>query len=126
MDKARTDEKAAFDAAKSDLEAGIAGVQTALEKLRAYYGAASASLIQDDKFDSMMQQPAKPAGHSKASGAGGSIIGILEVCESDFSKSLTDEEVTEAAAVEEYEKVSQENTITKATLEQDVKYKTKE
>merc|ERR1719164_72408 len=87
----------------------------------------SAALLQDDsKFNNFMQQPSKPAGHSKASGAGGSIIGILEVCESDFSKSLTEEETTEAAAVEEYEKVTQENKITKSTKEQDVKYKTKE
>jgi len=124
MDKARTDEKEAFTAAAADLEAGIAGVQTALEKLREYYG--SAALIQDGKFDSLMQQPAKPAGHSKASGAGGSIIGILEVCESDFSKSLAQEESTEASAQEEYDKVTQENKILKATMEQDVKYKTKE
>eukprot|EP00747_Dinoflagellata_sp_TGD_P157214 gnl/TRDRNA2_/TRDRNA2_177725_c0_seq19.p1 gnl/TRDRNA2_/TRDRNA2_177725_c0~~gnl/TRDRNA2_/TRDRNA2_177725_c0_seq19.p1 ORF type:complete len:208 (-),score=83.56 gnl/TRDRNA2_/TRDRNA2_177725_c0_seq19:38-661(-) len=123
MDKARADENAAYKAAKTDLEAGINGVQGALEVLREYYGS---SLIQNDKFEAYMQQPAKPAGHSKASGAGGSIISILEVCEEDFSKSLTDEEVTEAAAVEEYEKVTQENKITKMTLEQDVKYKTKE
>ena len=66
MDKARTDEKAAFDAAKTDLEAGINGVQGALEVLREYYGSASAALIQNDKFEAFMQQPAKPAGHSKA------------------------------------------------------------
>merc|ERR1719313_213978 len=73
-----------------------------------------------------MQQPAKPAGHSKASGAGGSIISILEVCESDFSKSLASAEMKEASAADEYDKVTQENTITKATKDQDVKYKTKE
>eukprot|EP00747_Dinoflagellata_sp_TGD_P157208 gnl/TRDRNA2_/TRDRNA2_177725_c0_seq13.p1 gnl/TRDRNA2_/TRDRNA2_177725_c0~~gnl/TRDRNA2_/TRDRNA2_177725_c0_seq13.p1 ORF type:complete len:208 (-),score=82.75 gnl/TRDRNA2_/TRDRNA2_177725_c0_seq13:46-669(-) len=123
MDKARADENAAYKAAKTDLEAGINGVQGALEVLREYYGS---SLIQNDKFEAYMQQPAKPAGHSKASGAGGSIISILEVCEEDFTKSLTEEETTEAAAVEEYEKVTQENKITKATLEQDAKYKTKE
>merc|ERR550514_1977815 len=44
MDAARTDEHEAFTAAKTDLEAGINGVQNALELLRNYYG--SASLIQ--------------------------------------------------------------------------------
>eukprot|EP00747_Dinoflagellata_sp_TGD_P157206 gnl/TRDRNA2_/TRDRNA2_177725_c0_seq11.p1 gnl/TRDRNA2_/TRDRNA2_177725_c0~~gnl/TRDRNA2_/TRDRNA2_177725_c0_seq11.p1 ORF type:complete len:218 (-),score=88.40 gnl/TRDRNA2_/TRDRNA2_177725_c0_seq11:46-699(-) len=131
MDKARTDEKAAFTEAKTDLEAGIAGVQKALELLRDYYGSASsASLMQEKNFDSFMQaetsQPAPPSGHKASGGAGGSIISILEVCEEDFTKSLTEEETTEAAAVEEYEKVTQENKITKATLEQDAKYKTKE
>merc|ERR1719181_1178173 len=131
MDKARSDEKAAFTEAKTDLEAGIAGVQKALELLRDYYGSASsASLMQEKNFDSFMQsetsQPAKPSGHSASGGAGGSIISILEVCEEDFTKSLTEEETTEAAAQEEYEKITQENKITKATKEQDVKYKTKE
>merc|ERR1719401_2209398 len=75
---------------------------------------------------SFMQQPAKPELHAKASGAGGSIIDILEVCESDFATNLAKEETEEADAEEEYEKTTQENKITKATKEQDVKYKTQE
>merc|ERR1719310_1760902 len=74
MDKARTDENTAFLEAKAALEAGITGVTKALEVLRSYYGSA---LIQNDKFDSLMQQPAMPL-HSKSGGAGGSIISILE------------------------------------------------
>merc|ERR1719352_1748573 len=46
MDKARADESAAFTQAQSDLQAGITGVQKALEVLRAYYG--SASFIQGE------------------------------------------------------------------------------
>merc|ERR1712127_558198 len=89
-----------------------------------YYGA---SLLQDDtKFSAMMQQPAKPETFSKSSGSGGSIIDILEVVESDFAKNLAKEEATEADAQAEYEKVSQENAVTKTTKEQDVKYKTQE
>merc|ERR1719420_2068712 len=61
MDKARTDEHAAFSEAKAALEAGITGVTKALEVLRNYYGS---SFIQNDKFDSLMQQPAMPAPHS--------------------------------------------------------------
>merc|ERR1719446_536049 len=73
-----------------------------------------------------MQQPAPPEHHSKSSGAGGSIIDILEVCESDFSKDLAKEEAAESDAVAEYEKTTQENKITKTTKDQDVKYKTQE
>merc|ERR1719353_1395911 len=84
-------------------------------------------MIQDDaSIGSFMQQPAKPESHGKASGAGGSIINILEVCESDFATNLAKEESEEADAQEEYEKTTQENKITKTTKEQDAKYKSKE
>merc|ERR1719262_1175358 len=73
-----------------------------------------------------MQQPAMPKMHSAADGAGSSIIGMLEVCESDFSKSLAEETVTEDEAAAEYEKMTQENKVSKATKEQAVKYKTSE
>merc|ERR1719503_185649 len=92
--------------------------------LREYYGG-SAALVQDDsKFGEFMQQPSAPQQHSKSSGAGGSIIDILEVCESDFSKALAKEEASESDSATEYEKTTQENKITRATKEQDVKYKT--
>merc|ERR1719388_245408 len=71
-------------------------------------------------------QPAAPQKHEKSSGAGGAIINILEVAESDFTKSLAETGDEEAAAQEEYEKTTEENKIDKVTMEQDVKYKTKE
>merc|ERR1719310_1425277 len=84
-------------------------------------------MIQDEASPAVfMQQPAKPEQHAKASGAGGSIIDILEVCESDFATNLAKEETEEADAQEEYEKTTQENKISKAMKEQDVKYKTQE
>merc|ERR1719159_126269 len=57
-------------------------------------------------------QPAKPEMHSKAGGAGSSIIGILEVEESD--------------AQAEYEKTTQANEVTKTMKTKDVQYKVKE
>merc|ERR1719262_1436724 len=74
----------------------------------------------------MMQQPAAPEKHSKASGAGGSIMDVLEVCESDFATNLAKEESEEADSAENYEKTTQENKVTKSTKSQDAKYKTKE
>merc|ERR1719235_1852830 len=116
MDKVREETHAAFVSAKEDLEQGIAGVQGASEVLRNYYQSEEA-FLQDGS-----QQPAAPEKHEKSSGAGGSIISILEVAESDFTKNLAEEEDEEAAAQEEYEKTTQENKINKATMEQDVKY----
>merc|ERR1712039_411350 len=88
----------------------------ALSVLRDYYGSSAA----------LLQQPAKPELHEKASGAGTSIIGILEVVESDFATNLAKEESEEADAQSTYDKTTQENKVTKATKEQDVKYKTQE
>jgi len=124
MDSIRQETHADYEIAKADLELGLSGVRKALTTLRQYYG--SASLLQDNKFDAFMQQPAAPEKHSKASGAGNSIIGILEVVESDFAKNLAKEEAEEADAQSTYEKITQENKIIKTTKDQDVKYKTQE
>merc|ERR1719345_242190 len=91
----------------------------ALKVLRDYYSAGDgAALIQDG-------QPAAPVAHDKSSGAGGGIIGMLEVIESDFAKNLSEETTEEDTAALEYEKITQENKVSKAMAEQDVKYKTK-
>merc|ERR550514_1807566 len=75
-----------------------------------------------------MKQPEPPATsiHEKATGSASGIIGILEVIESDFSRNLAESTVNEEQAQELYDKTTQENKVTKATKEQDVKYKTKE
>lgn len=117
MDKIRSQQNADYLQAKGDLEQGLAGVQKALGVLRDYYG--GGAFVQ-------MDQPEMPAKHAKSGGAGQSIIGILEVCESDFSKNLAKEETEEADAAAEYDKITQENKISKTTKDQDVKYKTQE
>jgi len=122
LDSIRSEENGDYRVAKTDLEAGINGVQKALTVLRDYYG--GASFVQGDF--SMMQQPAMPEKHAAASGAGGSIISLLEVCESDFSSNLAKEETQEADAASEYDKVTQENKVSKTMKNQDVKYKTQE
>merc|ERR1719171_1428918 len=107
MDKLRQEEKAAYEANRPDMEAGIEGVKLALKVLRDYYA-------KEDKA------------HDAAEGAGGSIIGILEVVEADFTKGLADMISAEEAAQAAYEEQTHENEIEKTTKEQDVKYKTKE
>jgi len=107
MDRIRGEEKAVFDKSSSDTAKALEGVKTALKVLNEYYAKA-------DKA------------HSSSDGASTGIIGLLEVCESDFSKSLAEMTADESAAVSQHETQSQENEITKVTKEQDVKYKTKE
>jgi DNA repair exonuclease SbcCD ATPase subunit len=126
MDKIRRETKADFEVAKEELTAGLTGVRKALGMLRDYYGGAAAMIQDDVQLGAFMQQPVAPEKHEKASGAGGSIISILEVCESDFATNLAKEETEESDAQEEYEKTTQENKISKTTKEQDAKYKTQE
>eukprot|EP00747_Dinoflagellata_sp_TGD_P127755 gnl/TRDRNA2_/TRDRNA2_174444_c5_seq11.p1 gnl/TRDRNA2_/TRDRNA2_174444_c5~~gnl/TRDRNA2_/TRDRNA2_174444_c5_seq11.p1 ORF type:complete len:327 (+),score=129.42 gnl/TRDRNA2_/TRDRNA2_174444_c5_seq11:127-981(+) len=114
MDKMRMDESAAYKETKADLESGITGVQGALQVLRDYYGSAA-----------LLQQPSLPT-HSASGDAGGNIISMLEVAESDFSKNLAEIEEEEAMAASAYESKSQENKLTKTTMDQDVKYMTAE
>jgi len=116
MDQMRADQKAAFAEAKKDYEDGIEGLSMALQILRDYYA---------EKEDSFLQQP-EVGVHSKASGAATGIIGLLEVSQSDFSKLLADATVEEESAAKEYEKISQENRVSTAMKDADVKYKTKE
>jgi len=125
MDRIRSEEHAHYIEATTDLKAGLGGVQKALGVLRDYYENSGASLVQE-VGTSMMQQPAAPEKHGASGGAGGSIISILEVCESDFSDNLAKEEAAESDSVALYEKTTQENKVTKTTLDQDVKYKTQE
>merc|ERR1719389_723794 len=105
--KLRAEEKAAYDTNKAEMEKGLDGIKMALKVLNEYYA-------KDDKA------------HASADGAGSGIIGLLEVCESDFSKGLAEMIAAEESAVKEYEKTTKENEITKVTKEQDVKFKTKE
>merc|ERR1719362_181745 len=102
MDKMRQEEKDIFVKSKAEMEQGLEG----LKILREYYGSGGA--------------------HAAAEGAGSSIIGLLEVIESDFSKGLAEMIATEEASQASYDRETKENEIEKVTKEQDVKYKTSE
>merc|ERR1719160_1890014 len=116
MDEMRAEQKATYAEAKKDYEDGIEGLTMALQILREYYA---------DSGESFVQQPAVSV-HSKATGEATGIIGMLEVAQSDFSKLLADATVEEEAAIKEYEKITQENLVSKAIKEADTKYKISE
>merc|ERR1719443_488233 len=107
MDKLREEEHSAYVPNKADMEAGLEGVKMALEILREYYATEGKA-------------------HEAAEGAGSGIVGLLEVCESDFSKGLAEMIAVEEKAAADYEAQTKENAIVKVTKEQDLKYKTDE
>merc|ERR1719444_8693 len=101
--KIRQEESALFLQNKPEMEKGIKGVKLAVNTLREYY-----------------------SGGDKGNAGGRSIIGMLEVVESDFAKGLSELIAEEEAAAKSYEKQMQENELARTTKEQDVKYKSKE
>merc|ERR550537_1203320 len=104
MDKLRQEEKATFTASEAETSKGLDGIKLALKVLRDYYADANSS----------------------SEGAAGGILSLLEVCESDFSKSLAEMRATEESSAAEYDKQTKENAILKTTKEQDLKYKSRE
>jgi len=105
-DALRAEEKAAYDKNSAEMKQGINGVKKALQVLKDYY--------------------AKDASHGSSEGAGSGIIGLLEVCESDFTKGLTEMTAEEETAASEYEAYCKQDEIAVAAKSQDVKYKTKD
>lgn len=105
MDKLRREEKALYTKQKADLEQGLEGVKMALKVLREYY--------------------AQSDGNASG-GAGASIVSLIEVVESDFTKEMAESTAEENAAKAAYEEESNANEVEKAMKDQDVKYKSKE
>merc|ERR1719405_49938 len=124
-DETRMAEKEAWGAAKSDFEQGLEGVQMALEVLRDYYAEKDdAALIQGAQSD--LGDAMSLAQSGKSSGAASGIIGMLEVAESDFSKMLAEGSATEDQAQKEYDAMTEDNKVTTAAKETEVKYKQKD
>eukprot|EP00429_Kryptoperidinium_foliaceum_P014023 CAMPEP_0176041624 /NCGR_PEP_ID=MMETSP0120_2-20121206/20647_1 /TAXON_ID=160619 /ORGANISM="Kryptoperidinium foliaceum, Strain CCMP 1326" /LENGTH=685 /DNA_ID=CAMNT_0017375027 /DNA_START=55 /DNA_END=2112 /DNA_ORIENTATION=+ len=107
MDRIRSEERAAFAKSRADMKQGLQGVKLALKILNEYYASSGKA-------------------HNAQSGGSSGIIGMLEVVESDFSKSLAEIETAEDTAATEYEKTTKENQIERAMKEKDVEHKTRE
>merc|ERR1719413_159637 len=106
-DKLRSEEKAAFEKNSAEMKQGIEGVKMALKVLKEYYAKGDKS-------------------HEAAQGAGSGIIGLLEVCESDFTKGLTEMVAEEETAAGDYVNYSKQDEVATTMKQQDVKYKTAE
>lgn len=94
-----------YEANSAEMEQGLSGIKLALKVLNEYYAKGDAA-------------------HS-GGGSSTGIIGLLEVCESDFSKELAEMNESEQTSQSTYDKETKENEIAKTLKDQDVKYKTK-
>lgn len=112
MDHMRKQEHALYASTKPELESGQEGIKKALQVLRQYYS-------QDEEKDAALLQD------GKREGAGGQIIGILEVVESDFAKAIANLEEQEETSKAQYIKQTDQNKLDKAVKQEDVGAKTK-
>mmetsp|Transcript_83997 Transcript_83997/g.180054 ORF Transcript_83997/g.180054 Transcript_83997/m.180054 type:complete len:731 (-) Transcript_83997:56-2248(-) len=119
-DALRKEELKVYTQSKADLEQGLSGVRMALRILRDYYAGEEVGAT------SLVQQPEASGVHSKSSGSGTTIIGMLEVVESDFGKGLASVEMNEEASAAAYQRMTIENKVSKSVKDKDVQYKVKE
>jgi len=116
MDSMRQEEHEEFIKETKDFKDGLRGIQGALKILRDYY---------QKKGTSFFQAPATST-HSASTGSGNGIISILEIAESDFSRSIAEAQQGEDNAFDEYNTITQENKISTATKKTTVEGTTQE
>ena len=80
-------------------------------------------MILRDHYRTSDEVSLEPELHQNSGSAASSIIGVLEVVESDFSKNVAEVTLAEDEVESGYRKLTQQNTVTKASLQQDAKHK---
>jgi DNA repair exonuclease SbcCD ATPase subunit len=105
--KLRNEGAAEWAEEAAEYKAGQEACAAAIKVLNNYYGSKKEELLQTGIH---------------LQGAGG-IIGLLEVAESDFSKSLAEGQAAEDAMIAEFEKYMEDSKVSRATMEQDQKNK---
>jgi chromosome segregation ATPase len=113
--KVRQAEHAEYLTASKDFKDSATAVAKAIAVLSEYYNSAA-----------FVQVSEAPEFGGAKSDVGSTIVSILEVAESDFTTMLAEAEADESSSAEAYEKLTEENTVTKATKAADVKGKTSE
>jgi len=115
--KVREEEHAEYLKASKDFKDSAEAVAKAIGVLSEYYNAGFVQVS--------ARQPSADFGGAK-SDVGSTIISILEVAESDFTKMLAESEADESSSQTAYDKLTDENKVTKATKVADAKGKTSE
>merc|ERR1719171_196841 len=114
----RTTEKVKNTQTIADAKAGKEAVSRAMSVLKTFYDKARTATA-------FTQRATQPETFDKpyTGMEGGGIMGMLEVCESDFARLESDTTTGEAEAVKEYEKFSADSADDKAVKTQDMKDK---
>merc|ERR1719387_1166134 len=118
----RTKEQADYAQASKDFKESAEAVAKAIEVLKAFYEGGSFVQVAS-KTSNKAKQP--EFGGAKSDIAS-TIISVLEMSEEDFTTLLAETEATEDAAAKAYEKLTDENKVSKATKQTEAKAKASE
>jgi len=111
--KMRADEKAEYTKTSAEYKQAADAVANAIQTLQEYY--AQAGFVQ--------VAARQPSFGGAKSDVASTIIGMLEVAESDFTRLLSEAEASERAAQNAYDQLTQENAVAKAAKVADAKAK---
>jgi len=104
----RSEEHEDYNKASSDQKQSADATAKAIDVLKTYYSSvAGASLLQ--------AKSKQPSFGGNQGGMQPAVIGMLEVCQDDFSKMLAETETAESEAVDAYEKLGEENRLSRGT-----------
>merc|ERR1719313_2614281 len=119
----RTTEHEEYKKASKDFKDSAEAVAKAIEVLKNFYEGAFIQVKSRTTLKSKTQQP--ELGGAKSDTAN-TIIAVLEMSEEDFTTLLAESEATEDEAAKAYEKLTNENKVSKSTKEAEAKGKESE
>jgi len=119
----RNNERATYKKAEEELQEGQTQLTAAVQVLQDFY-ASKSNLLQQSKpaFDG----PLFSGEYKKGSDSAKGIIGLLEVTLSDISRQYSEAEQAEKQSESEFQKMSQEWKVSKASKESSIAAKTQE
>jgi len=120
--KVRTEENTDYLKASKDFSDSAKAVAAAIQVLKSYYE--GGAFVQISATISLKSK--QPSFGGTSSDVGSTIISVLEVAESDFTKLLAEADTDEQAAATAYAKLIDENKVTKASKEAEIKGKQSE
>merc|ERR1719161_410731 len=121
--KIRTQENTDNTKAIKEFSESADAVMKAMGVLKTFYEGA---LLQTNTVTQAKAKGKQPSFGGAKTDTGSSIISVLEVAESDFTRLLAETQTSEEQAAAAFEKLSKENKVSKAAKQADVKAKESE
>lgn len=115
--KVREEQHATFVKAEADFKEATSAVEDAINVLKDFYD--NAAFIQQTEDPPAVAKPPKIGGASKA--AAGGILSILDMMATNFAQTLAEIQATEREQKDAYEKQTNDNEVSKAAKQAEIK-----